>query len=72
MKLSPSSVFWRRIARVSTGTGPYFGSNSISTSVTLPAGGSDSDWTLPTLTPPIRTSDCFASVTASEKDAVKW
>ncbi len=46
------------------------GSTSTLTSVALPLSGRESEATLPTLTPPIRTSDSLARVTASGKSAV--
>ena len=55
---------------MSEGIGANFGSSWIFTSVKLPCLGSESDETLPTDTPPIRTSACGASVTASRMSTV--
>ena len=72
-KVSPSSVFCRRIARASSEIGANSGSISITASVvsfplTRWSGGARSIcFTLPTETPPIRTSDSSASCVASGK-----
>ncbi len=71
-KVSPSSVFWRRIARVSRGIGANFGSIFRITFVRLPALSSRFERTLPTVTPAIRTSAASASVVASGKLTVSW
>ena len=73
MYVSPSSVFWRRIASASSEIGAYSGSISMTASVTsLPlirsdAGPTPVSFTLPTETPPIRTSDSTVSWAASGK-----
>ncbi len=76
MNVSPTTVFWRRIARASDEIGANSGSSSISAAATsLPltrnsGGASSIDFTLPTETPPIRTSASVASRVASGKYAV--
>ena len=73
MYVSPSSVFWRRIARASELIGANCGSISIVACVVswpftrLPSGASWIDLTVPTDTPPTRTSDSVASCVASGK-----
>ena len=64
--VSPSSVFERRIARESLGIGAYRSSSWIVASVVSP-GPSSSLTTLPTGTPEMRTSACWASCVASPK-----
>gem|GEM_PF-6939347 len=63
--VSPSSVFWRRIARASAFIGAYFESSSIVASVLLPSGASCFFTTRPIRTPAVRTSAWSASVGAS-------
>ena len=59
----------RRIARVSLGIGAYLSSISIVAIASL-SGSRSMLLTLPTLTPEIRTSDCWASWAASSKGIV--
>ena len=54
--VSPSSVFWRRIALASVCSGAKRGSSSIVAIVWLPLGSSFLKRTLPTDTPAVRTS----------------
>ena len=61
MYVSPSSDFWRRIARVSAGRGAYWLSIWITALVRPAVRSSETETTLPTLTPEIRTSDSCAS-----------
>ena len=63
--VSPSSVFWRRIARASDFIGAYFESSSIVVSSLPPPGASSFLTTLPIFTPAVRTSAWSASVAAS-------
>ena len=70
MYVSPTRVFCRSIALVSSAIGANSGSISIVTRVALPSGGSSSSFTDPTVTPLTRTSDSSASVAASGKSAV--
>ena len=65
--VSPSSVFWRRIARASAFIGAYFASSSIVVSSLPPPGASSFLTTLPIRTPAVRTSAWSASVAASVK-----
>ena len=62
--VSPSTDFWRRIARVSAGRGAYWLSISIVAFSSPVCLSSPTETTLPTLTPEIRTSDSAASCTA--------
>jgi hypothetical protein len=67
--VSPSRVFWRSIARVSAGIGAYWLSSSIEASAS-PSLPRLTDFTLPTETPEIRTSDSTASWVASSNGTV--
>ncbi len=64
MYVSPSSDFWRRIACVSAGRGAYWRSIWKTAFVRPVWRSSETETTLPTLTPEIRTSDSCASCTA--------
>ena len=63
--VSPSSVFWRSIARVLAFSGANSRSSSIVASVRLRPWSASSSLILPTDTPAIRTSASVASVVAS-------
>ena len=60
MYVSPSSVFRRSTARVLRGSGAYCWDSSITACVN-PSDPSEIAFTLPTLTPEIRTSASWAS-----------
>jgi hypothetical protein len=70
--VSPSSVFWRRIALAVLRTGANLGSSSIVASVRFPFGSSSLPRTLPTRTPATRTSASRPSCVASGKAILNW
>ncbi len=68
--VSPSNVFWRRIARVSAGRGANCGSISITARVSPVCRSRRTLTTLPTSTPEIRTSAWLPRFTAWSNSAL--